>query len=189
MRIRTILAAAAAPAALAAVLLGTAGQASAATTGPAENISFFSGGSGNAHWLPQQAGVIITAGPDAGSYGGFEVHHFNTSLPTHAPSFTFTEAGTPCPSAPRLVFVMSNGDKIQVNNYTPTADGQTVNQAATYDIYAGPHSGWNLSWDTILQDEQGQKVTAESLVSDTYLNAPNTVIVTGLNDGTATLVG
>jgi len=29
----------------------------------------------------------------------------------------------------------------------------------------------------------------EWLVSDTYLNAPNTVVVTGLNDGTAALVG
>ncbi len=39
MRIRTILAAAAAPAALAAVLLGTAGQASAAVTqGPAAAV-------------------------------------------------------------------------------------------------------------------------------------------------------
>src|SRR5262245_4034348 len=39
MRIRTILAAAAAPAALAAILLGTAGQASAAVVGPQASVT------------------------------------------------------------------------------------------------------------------------------------------------------
>ena len=47
MRIRTILAAAAAPAALTAILLGTAGQASAATNAPTVSAYFYNP-SGNA---------------------------------------------------------------------------------------------------------------------------------------------
>jgi hypothetical protein len=57
MRIRTILAAAAAPAALAAVLLGTAGQASAATTASKSDVSaYFYNPSGNALGGPQAMG-------------------------------------------------------------------------------------------------------------------------------------
>src|ERR1700757_1911089 len=54
MRIRTILAAAAAPAALAAVLLGTAGQASAAVQLPAPSAYYYNP-SGNALGGPQSA--------------------------------------------------------------------------------------------------------------------------------------
>jgi len=54
MRIRTILAAAAAPAALAAVLLGTAGQASAAVQPPAPSAYYYNP-SGNALGGPQSA--------------------------------------------------------------------------------------------------------------------------------------
>jgi hypothetical protein len=53
MRIRTILAAAAAPAALAAVLLGTAGQASAATVPVPSTSAYFYNPSGNALGGPQ----------------------------------------------------------------------------------------------------------------------------------------
>jgi hypothetical protein len=63
MRIRTILAAAAAPAALAAVLLGTAGQASAATVASSSDASaYFYNPSGNALGGPQPMGQFVTDG-------------------------------------------------------------------------------------------------------------------------------
>jgi hypothetical protein len=187
-KLTTILAAAAAPLALGGVLLATAGQASAAVV-PAENISFFSGGNGNAHWLPQQSGVILTA-PDNSSYAGFDVHHRAASLPAAKPSFTYTETGSPSGGAPRLVFTMSNGDQVMEYAAAPAADGTTVNTASQFDVYGGP-SGYqyNASWATITgQLEKGQHITSEQVVSDTY-TGPTSVTITSLNDGTAQLIG
>jgi hypothetical protein len=196
MRIRTILAAAAAPAALAAVLLGTTG-ASAATVTPAattaavvkatpEWISPFSGGHGAALPVLKKAYLYD---PDNASYSGLTVHNAAKALPGTAPSFSYTELGAPSGGAPRVVFTMSNGD--QVTEYaTPTvADGTTANVAGQFDVQNGP-SGYhyNVPWTQVLSLESGQTIKSEQLVSDTY-TGPTFVVVTGWNDGTATLIG
>jgi hypothetical protein len=63
MKFRIILAAAAAPAALAGILLGTAGQASAATQAPVTGVSaYFYGPSGQTLGGPQPIGTIPTPG-------------------------------------------------------------------------------------------------------------------------------
>ena len=195
MRIRTILAAAAAPAALAAVLLGTTGASAAmtpaATTAAVvkaapEWISPFHGGHGAA--LPVLHKAFLYD-PDNASYSGLTVHNTAKALPSTAPTFSYTELGTASGGAPRVVFTMSNGD--QVTEYaTPTvADGTTANVAGQFDIQNGP-SGYhyNVPWTQVLSMEAGQTIKSEQLVSDTY-TGPTFVVITGWNDGTATLIG
>ena len=198
MRIRTILAAAAAPAALAAVLLGTAGAsaASAATVTPAtttavvkaahEWISPFSGGHGAALPVFKKAYLYD---PDSASYSGLTVHHTAKALPGTAPTFSYTELGTPSGGAPRVVFTMSNGDQVTEYATPAVADGTTVNVAGQFDVQNGP-SGYlyNVPWTQVLSLEAGQTIKSEQLVSDTY-TGPTFVVITGWNDGTATLIG
>jgi hypothetical protein len=134
--------------------------------------------------------VILTA-PDNSSYAGLDVHHQAATLSGTAPSFSYTETGTPSGGAPRLVFTMSNGDQIVEYAYPAAADGTTVNTAGQFDVQNGP-SGYhyNMSWADVvgLEQQQGAKVTSEQVVSDTY-TGPTTVIITSLNDGTAQLIG
>jgi hypothetical protein len=68
LRIRTILAAAAAPAALAAVLLGTAGQASAAVAAPQAALTASVVQQQKVFAVTHESGVLDTTGVDTGSY-------------------------------------------------------------------------------------------------------------------------
>jgi hypothetical protein len=196
MRTRTIFAAAAAPAALAAVLLGTTG-ASAATVTPAtttaavvkaahEWISPFGGGHGAALPVFHKAYLYD---PNNASYSGLTVHHTAKELPKTAPTFSYTELGTPSGGAPRVVFTMSNGDQVTEYATPAVADGTTANVAGQFDVQNGP-SGYhyNVPWTQVLSMEAGQTIKSEQLVSDTY-TGPTFVVITGWNDGTATLIG
>jgi hypothetical protein len=153
-------------AAVAAVPVLALFAATAASASPALNVSFFRGGAGNAHWLTGHSTIQLSV-PDNNSYAGADLHHVISTLPTTAPAFTYTEAGTVNGGAPRLIIAMANGDNIEVVDYA--AAGGTGNQASSYDVYGGP-SGYhyNASWADVQALESNGAVSDVYLVSDAY---------------------
>lgn len=153
-------------AAVAAVPMLALSAATAASASPALNVSFFQGGTGNAHWLPGHSAIQLTV-PDNSSSAGADLHHVISTLPVTAPDFTYTEAGIVNGGAPRLIIAMANGDKIEVVDYTAT-DG-SGNVARSYDVYGGP-SGfhYNFSWAQVRALEGSTAVSDVYLVSDAY---------------------
>jgi len=171
--------------AAAAGLIALAAPAAAAT----QNISFFTGGNGSAHWAGPSHSTVALNVPDNGSYAGFNVHRFPAHLPAERPSFSYTETGSPSGGAPRLVFEMSNGDTVIEYAATPVADGTTVNTAGQFDVYGGP-SGYqyNEPYGSVTSEEAAKTVTAVFLVSDSYTGA-HAETVTSVDDGGVQLVG
>lgn len=169
--------------AIALAAFGVTSAASASTT--TQNVSFFTGGSGRAHWLPPDHAAVILSVPDNSSYAGFSVHHFPAMLPASEPTFAYSETGAFSSSAPRLVFIMSNGD-IAIE-YSPVqgSDGSNLH----WDIYGGP-SGfhYNAGYATVQSLEAGNTVTQEFMVSDAY-NGGHTDTVTSLIEDGQSLIG
>lgn len=134
MRIRTMLAAAAAPAALAAVLLGTAGQASAAVAAPQAALT--------ASVVQQQKGVYAVTHESGVSD--------TTSLPGYNPGDPDWVAAHPTivdsPGGP----VWAYDDVERQLTATPNGDGSwevSLRTVGTYHAFANPLNGtpWNGS--------------------------------------------
>lgn len=151
-------------AAVAAVPMMALFAATAASASPALNVSFFQGGAGNAHWLPSHSAIQLSV-PDNSSYAGADLHHVISTLPDTAPFFTYTEAGTVNGGAPRLIIAMTNGDNIEVVDYT-AAGGP--NMASSYDVYGPGGFHYNVSWADVQTLEAGVAVSDVYLVSDAY---------------------
>jgi hypothetical protein len=169
-------------AAVAAVPVLALFAATAASASPALNASFFQGGAGNAHWLPNHSAIQLSV-PDNSSYAGADLHHVISTLPVTAPTFTYTEAGTVNGGAPRLIIAMANGDNIEVVDYT-AADG-TGNVAGSYDVFGGP-SGfhYSASWADVRALEGNGAVSDVYLVSDAYQGGHTDTITLLQFDGT-----
>jgi len=170
MRIRTILAAAAAPATLAAVLLGTAGQASAATVphltgsvalaGPADQWAALNNiaapGSGSLSYTNFNVADAPGAGSGVGSLpkataiplhfnlGGTDYNHtliVDAIQPTGLASFTFTGHGT---------WDNDPGD------YTWTATGSVSGETLTMNlVYNGANPGYSVNASATIDPATG----------------------------------
>ena len=143
MRISTILAAAAAPAALAAILLGTTGTAFASTSpNAAQNLSFSASSDGaSAQWSAAKGSPIdLTMGTTSGSYAMITLHHLpGTPVSTLAePTFTTNNYAA---GSPRYYITLSNGDTLW--GYPPNAGlngtgfAWAINNGNTYQSWAG----------------------------------------------------
>ncbi|HUY44905.1 MAG TPA: hypothetical protein VMV92_04165 [Streptosporangiaceae bacterium] len=144
--------------------LGLSTGPALASTGPALNISFFTGGSGSAHWLPQHAAIQIAV-PDTSSYAGADLHHILSSLPDDPPSFSFTETGTASGGAPRLVIASANGCYAVEYALTPYSDTMTATQ---WDLMGTCGFQYNAGWAGVQAAFTGTTVQDAYVVSDSY---------------------
>ena len=163
------------------------GFVGAAAAGTSQNISFFTGGAGTAHWAGSGHGAVTLSVPDNNSYAGFNVHHFPTTLDAGASSFAYSESGSATGGAPRMVFEMSNGDTVIEYAYPVTTDGTTLNTAGQWDIYGSSYR-YNVPADSVTSDEAGATVQSEFMVSDSYTGAHSEVI-TSLTENGNILIG
>jgi hypothetical protein len=150
-------------AALAAISFGAGTSVLAA---PADNVSFFHGEDGSAHWGPNQSHILLSETTTLGAYAGAVLMHVGATAPLTAPSFndvdSINENGG---GSPRLVIAFADGGtivgyRLQMEVTMQTSDLQWDSMQGTAGFLYGK------SYTVALADHNGSPVVAAYLVTD-----------------------
>jgi len=135
----------------------------AAFAGPAQNISFFHGADGSAHWAPQQAAIVLSETTTPGAYAGAQLMHIDSTAPLVAPSFkdvdnVIGDGG----GSPRLVIAFADGGivmgyRLQMST-SPQSDPLQWDSMVPFR--------YNVGYEAALAAHSGSPVVAAYLVTD-----------------------
>jgi hypothetical protein len=132
---------------------------------PAQNVSFFAHGSGNAHWAPNQSAIMLSETTAPGAYAGAQLMNIGAIAPEAAPNFTqldtVNENGG---GSPRFVIAFADGGTIV--GYRLQMSTLTQSDGLHWDSMGGDAGFlYNTTYALAVADHSGS-VMAAYLVTD-----------------------
>lgn len=156
---------------------------------PADNVSFFHGADGNAHWAPQHSAIVLSETTTPGAYAGAMLMHVGSEAPKDAPNFTQVDSLTEASGgSPRLVIAFGDGGTITGYRLSMSTDPQST--PLQWDSMGGTAGFlYNAGYAAAVADHSGGVVAAYVVTDSGWEGQAYTNWISDITYGDATFAG